>query len=265
MRQTFTVTGRESCLREPKPTAEHADGAFGHRVTLVNRCRLGVACVCVLGVTTMARQGDEPKPTEPPAQPAVEPAKPAPPPDLPNLDELLGITPARPTGEHDRAREELQERLTAGQAMDQFQQAVTLMGQAATRLRAARDPGLDTQRIQEDVVRKLDQLIEFARQQQQQSSSSSQSSARRDQQRQQPNQPQSNEQAGDAENMGEVDPPGRRDGALRPDSAPNEAAWGALPARIREALRQSGDDRFSSLYKSLTEAYYRRLAEEAGR
>ena len=38
---------------------------------------------------------------------------------------------------------------------------------------------------------------------------------------------------------------------------------GMLPARLRQALLQGSADRYSSLYESLTETYYRRLAEEA--
>ncbi|MEX2213577.1 MAG: hypothetical protein WD768_05590, partial [Phycisphaeraceae bacterium] len=38
--------------------------------------------------------------------------------------------------------------------------------------------------------------------------------------------------------------------------------WGRLPARIRSELEQGLGEKFSPLYKKLTEAYYRRLAEE---
>ncbi len=204
-------------------------------------------------------------PTQPPsnAQPASQPPEDQPS-ELPSLDELLGITD-KPAGETDRTRAELEERLSAAEIADQFQQAVALMGEAATRIQKGRDTGLGTQRIQEDVIRKLDQLIEAARQQQQQQQQQSRSSSRQQQNQQQPNQPQNQQQAGDVENTGEADPPGREDARFNPDVAPNQASWGALPERIRDALRQAGDDRFSSLYKSLTEAYYRRLAEEAGR
>jgi hypothetical protein len=41
------------------------------------------------------------------------------------------------------------------------------------------------------------------------------------------------------------------------------AAWGNLPARVRDQLMQGRHDQFSSLYESMTETYYRRLAEEA--
>ena len=41
------------------------------------------------------------------------------------------------------------------------------------------------------------------------------------------------------------------------------ADWGALPERTRDALLEGLSDSFSSLYRRLTEAYYRRLAEPA--
>ena len=225
-----------------------------------------VAVACWLSLPAFA-QSPEPAQVEPPKveqpKPAAEPPQDQPT-ELPSLDELLGIT-NKPSGQQDRTRQELEERLSSAQIANEFQQAVALMGEAATRLQKGRDTGLGTQRIQEDVIRKLDQLIEAARQQQQQQQQQSRSSSRQQRNQQQPNQPQNQQQAGDVENMGEANPPAREDAQFSPDVAPNQASWGSLPERMRDALRQAGDDRFSSLYKSLTEAYYRRLAEEAGR
>ena len=41
--------------------------------------------------------------------------------------------------------------------------------------------------------------------------------------------------------------------------------WGALPPRLRDALSDGLEEPFSPVYREATEAYYRRLAEEAGR
>ena len=41
--------------------------------------------------------------------------------------------------------------------------------------------------------------------------------------------------------------------------------WGNLPDRVRDMIRQGLRERPSSLYERLTEAYYRRLAEESSR
>ena len=38
--------------------------------------------------------------------------------------------------------------------------------------------------------------------------------------------------------------------------------WGRLPDRVRDLIRQGRRDRISSIYRRLTEQYYRRLAEE---
>ena len=40
--------------------------------------------------------------------------------------------------------------------------------------------------------------------------------------------------------------------------------WGQLPPRLREELSEGLGERFSPIYRLMTEAYYRRLAEEAG-
>ena len=39
-------------------------------------------------------------------------------------------------------------------------------------------------------------------------------------------------------------------------------AWGNLPPRLRDELLQGLEDRFSPLYRDLTELYYQRLAED---
>ncbi len=184
---------------------------------------------------------------------------------LESLDELLGLEEAG-SGEEtreelpDAAQAELERELTQQEAAEAFEQAAALMGETATRLGDLSDTGLATQRLQEDILRKLDQVIEAAKNNQQQSQSSSSS-----QQNQQPNQPQQQQQQGqasDGDNQSENTPPGRQDGQLNPEIDSARAAWGALPERVRDALFQGRSDRYSSLYERLTEAYYRRLAEE---
>ncbi len=187
---------------------------------------------------------------------------------LESLDELLGLEEAG-QGEDartelpDAAQAELERELTQQEAAQAFEQAAALMGESASRLGDMSDTGLATQRLQEDILRKLDQVIEAAKNNQQQSQSSSSSSS---QQQQQPNQPQQQQQqqgeASDGDNQQENTPPGRQDGRLNPEIDSARAAWGALPERVRDALYQGRSDRYSSLYERLTEAYYRRLAEE---
>ena len=39
--------------------------------------------------------------------------------------------------------------------------------------------------------------------------------------------------------------------------------WGNLPPRVREELSQGLHEPFSPIYKEMTEAYYKRLAQES--
>lgn len=226
-------------------------------------------------------------PPAPDKAPAKEPAKPAEP--LPGLDELLGLppAPARPDAgpgagpgaeppPQDAIRTELERKLTDKKIDDNFRQAVQLMSDVASRLARARDAGVDTQRTQEEIIRRLDALIEAAKereQQKQKSSSQSQSQSQKDQQQnptpqqqQRQQQQQQQQQAAAGDNQGEVTPPGLRTGALNKEALDAAvAAWGSLPERVRESLLQGMGDRFSNLYDALTQEYYRRLAEEKPR
>ncbi|MCB9838534.1 MAG: hypothetical protein H6813_04280 [Phycisphaeraceae bacterium] len=243
---------------------------------------LPFAAAFVLAGAAAADQ-DKPKPAEPaPEQPAQHPAgddltNPAP---LPSLDELLGLEPAdKSAAEGDAAldpeRAELDRALSGEQVADMFIQAVQQMSDAADLLEVAKAPGAQTQRLQDEIIRKLDILIEQAKQQQssQSSSSSSSGDSSQQQQGQQPNQPQSGQQqqgqnpqdeAGQGDNRDELNPPGLQEGPLADRLDELHAAWGALPARIREALSQGSGDQFSAFYKSMTESYYRKLAGEQG-
>ena len=114
---------------------------------------IGLAAIAAVAVA-------EPAPTAPTDEPAI-----------PSLDDLLGLESDATT---DANRAALNRKLNAQEAGEQFQQAVELMGDAAQRL-AGGDMGLQTQRVQEDILRKLDQIIEAAQQQSSSSSSSSSS------------------------------------------------------------------------------------------
>ncbi|MCC6660191.1 MAG: hypothetical protein IT437_04825 [Phycisphaerales bacterium] len=201
-----------------------------------------------------------PKPAEPPVEKA--PPRPAEPPDL---DELLGLKPAKDAnGTADPAAKELERELSLREAADGFEEAVGLMGRTAERLGGVGDTGVATQRMQESVIRKLDVLIKAAEQQAKKSRSSSSSKPQQNKDpSQQPNQQQSREQNEEnrGDNRDERLPPGRRDGALGPEPS-RGAAWGSLPARVREALLQGTQDTYSSVYQRLTESYFRKLAEE---
>jgi hypothetical protein len=171
-------------------------------------------------------------------------------------------TRATPPSCPDQRREELDRLLSGQEIVDEFRAAADLMDRSAERLGAARDTGIDTQRMQEDVLRRLDKLIADAQQRSQQNSSSSSSSSQQQQQQQQQPRQDSSQQTGSQDNQGETMAPGLQTGPLGPEQAADLAAWGALPARLRDALLQGSSDRFSATYRKLTEAYYRKLAEE---
>lgn len=220
-----------------------------------------------------------PKPpaaADPAAQPPLPPARKA----EPTLDELLGLskpagasnaTAAEPAPATDnQSRKELDRLLTAQEMGDAFKQAVTLMGDAAGRLDTRKDAGLETQRIQEEVIRKLDQLLSSLDQQQQQQQQQSKPQPSESQSKSQPRaKPQQNQQQqqSDASSSDpkEGERPTLKTGPLKPGLESARAAWGALPERIREMLMQGTEDRFSSRYKTMTEEYYKRLAEERSR
>ena len=225
--------------------------------------RISTLCACSLAITCGSALGLESIATDPP--------KP-----LPSLDELLGL--AEPGSQADAptarlpeepGRAALDEKLSAEEAAEAFQQAVKLMEQTADRLDPGLDTGLVTQRLQEDAVRKLDTVIAAAMQNQQNSSSSSSSSSQQQEQQQQPNQRQQQQQQAQRNENQKGEPnegqsPSRQNGSLNSVEL-NAAAWGALPARLRDALVQGSSDRFSSIYQTMTEQYYRRLAEEPKR
>ena len=193
------------------------------------------------------------------AQPEDEP--------LPSLDDLLGLEdekkPEHETGP-DAADAELERQLAEAKPIaDEFLEAVGLMRESAGRLTGQADTGVVTQRLQEDILRRLDEPIDRAGQQSS-SSSSSQSQQQQQQQQQQPNQQRREEaQQNQGEPSDKQDGPAGQEAQLGAQAVLDGARWGNLPARLREALLQGSSDSYSSLYKSMTEAYYKRLAEEA--
>lgn len=221
-----------------------------------------------------AAPGSEQKPEQKSGS-APTGAKPA-----PSLDDLLGIprderpADSRPIDdpgmidplEADPDRAALERALTATEASQMFRQAVRQMGDVADLLQVAGDPGVTTQRIQEEILRKLDTLIKAA-EQQSSSSSSSQGSQQQQQQSKQQQaaaqpQPADGSQQQQGDNQMEGTPPGGQEGALADVLDAARAAWGSLPDRVRDTLFEVRSDQFSSMYRALTEEYYRRLAEE---
>jgi len=236
-----------------------------------------------VGAGSLALAQPTPTPPTPTApQTPVEPeTKPTPTADEPTLDELLGLpsgaatqpqtgdipskAPINPdAGTGDAA---LRKALQDAENPAGFSDIVTLMSNAGTRLTDSADAGLDTQRTQEDALRKLDKLISDAKKQQQKKKQKSKSKDSKQQQspseaQQQQQQQSSQGQSKASQQSSSGGGPDRRDGPLKPPLAGGEATWGNLPPHVRDALRQGSSDSFSALYRTLTEQYYKRLAED---
>ena len=192
-----------------------------------------------------------------------------------SLDDLLGLDRDEDEAKADDAarqqnQRELQRRLDEKEITDAFLVAISRMASSAERLDELFDPGLATQRIQEDILAKLDQLIDKAQSMQSQSSSSSSSSSSKQSSMkpgQQSGSSQSNSERkdGNAQNSQEGGPPARQEGDINTLLQEGAIEWGNLPQRLREELQQGRGDEYSSMYRKLTDEYYKRLAEEGSR
>jgi DNA mismatch repair ATPase MutL len=177
----------------------------------------------------------------------------------------------------------LERSLDEATLQDLVARAVEGMKTASDRLTDAKDPGLGTQRVQEEVVRTLDRLLEEAQKQQgkKKSSSSSSSSKQKKEgeksqdpsekngQQQKPSksqQQQQNDASKSGENNESANNQTRGDEVAQGgELSESRIEWGKLPERVRELVLQGRRDRVSSIYERLTREYYRRLAEEASR
>jgi len=195
-----------------------------------------------------------------------------------SLDELLGLDEDEQTqSAEDAARrardEQLQRKLSELSESSAFEQAMNKMSLSAELLDNEFDTGLGTQRVQKQILEKLDELIEMADNQPNQQGSPSSSSSNSEQQQQQQQQPgkqqrQQNQQTtkgGDRTGSGDVEnvlPPGQDPEDVNTVIEETRTEWGNLPQRVRNMLLQGRREKFSSLYEQLTREYYKRLAEE---
>ena len=233
----------------------------------MNRIILLLAFCATL--TASAAFADEKKPADP--KPADNDA---------SLDDLLKLNPDKKPDDKTKPTivpETPAAKLTGDQSIDTLLKAIAEMEQAGQRLRVRQDVGIDTQRLQESVLKRLDQAIATAEKQKQEQKQKQQNQPGSSQQKQETGSPQNQQKPGQqkpgdkpgdkkeekGQNPGEQAQPTTVD----PQNAggPIEESrieWGRLPARIRGELDQGLGEKFSPLYKKLTEAYYRRLAEE---
>ena len=192
-----------------------------------------------------------------------EPAEP------PTLDELLGLE-EEPSdrGSADVAEQEaeaeLQRRLSLREMRSAFDAALEKMTLSADLLEDEFNAGIATQRVQEEILVKLDQLIEEARKQCRGSRSSSSGSTAKQPTRKPGAKPGDASKPGQeaGRSAGGAEPP-LEQGDLNTRLEETGSEWGSLPQRVREMLLEGRSEKFSSLYERLTREYYRRLAEES--
>lgn len=230
----------------------------------------------LLGTHPLAAQEEPGSPANPKQEEEKEKTKP------PSLDELLGLeeeaeettaeSTSTPTEDplEQRRKEALEARLREQTLAQNLVAAVDDMEVAANMLGERKDPGVPLQRLQLEIIRRLDAVIEEAQRQQQQSSSSSSSSSQQQQQQQQvPQRPEGQQQQGQQQQQaassqdGEQQPPARQEADLQAMFEESNVEWGELPERLRDMIRQGMRESVSRMYRRMTEEYYRRIAEEA--
>ncbi len=185
----------------------------------------------------------------------------------PSLDELLGLGGVGDNAAEQAARqnqEELERRLSDVELGDVFDVALAKMEISADLLDGDLDSGLGTQRVQQDILARLDQLIDLAKQMSQQQMSSSGDGAGQSRPKPGAEQQQAGGQRTQSGNQGgqAVNPPPGQEGDINTIIEETGSEWGHLPERLREMLEQAQNSHISSLYRKLTEQYYKRLAEE---
>ncbi len=215
-----------------------------------------------------------------------------------SLDDLLGIGESdskKASAESGRTQKEtLQRILSEKEAKNTLEETVEGMRRSATLL-SEKDSGTAVQRVQEDVLARLDALIASAQQQQQQQSSSGSSSsssgekpkgsqqskggkgqkqsesAASEEKRREEAKQRASQKEGEKPGQSKSQPTGDRAEESPPSVDPIEGGviqetdeeWGSLPPRTREIIRQGVREKMSSVYRRWTEAYYRRIAEES--
>ncbi len=185
----------------------------------------------------------------------------------PSLDELLGLDGVGDNAAEQAARqnqEELERRLSDVELGDVFDVALAKMEISADLLDRDLDSGLGTQRVQQDILARLDQLIDIAKQMSQQQMSSSGGGAGQSRPKPGAEPQEAGGQRSQSGNQGgqAVNAPPAQEGDINTIIEETGSEWGHLPERLREMLEQAQKSHTSALYRKLTEQYYKRLAEE---
>ena len=259
------------CPILPEGKVKSMNARFFNLNSMFTLTLLGALAVPAFG---QAAAPDKPAEPAPPASAVPQESdedKPA------SLDDLLDLEEDESSSnEQDaatrEAEDELNRELNEQEIADRFQLAVKKMSISAELLDTKFDPGLGTQRVQEDIIAKLAQLIDAAKKNQckggSSSSSSSSSSAKQQSKQNNPGQKQqgqpqnADQQRKSASDSQALEAPPMQQGDVNAVLEESRTEWGNLPQRVRDALSQGKRDKYSSLYQQLTGEYYKRLAED---
>lgn len=183
----------------------------------------------------------------------------------PTLDELLNIAPTHKPVKPAGPPKQMDDTAAPSEA-DGMQNVIDQMLTASTRLGRDRDPGLATQRLQKTILDRIDQMIKAAQQSQSSGKPSGEPNPNPQDRGNQQNAKQGQQQgrpAGAKENTGQASTGApTQGGEVREEIRQHRVEWGNLPPRLRDQLLEGAAERFSPVYRSLTEQYYQRLAED---
>lgn len=194
------------------------------------------------------------------------------------------VNPKPPAIDDESVKPALPEKVHADDEIDRLERAIEGMRQAQKRISAADTSG-ETQKIQQRVVKDLEDILALLKKQQRQRS---QPQKQKSDQNQQPSQRQKmQKEQTDPQNSGSKKNPdkpgdprdGRRNDGKSADSQertdPARAAaeqarrvqmikdvWGHLPPHVREAMLNSVSEKYLPKYEELVKKYYEALAEK---
>ncbi|MCH7924348.1 MAG: hypothetical protein IIC51_02305 [Planctomycetes bacterium] len=164
----------------------------------------------------------------------------------------------------------LSRRLIRGTTADDediMEKIIRLMDQTARRLEVDFDAGEETQALQLEVLKQLDDAVKLAAAQTRKSSGQQRSSESDRRRRQEKDKSRNAEASPNKGESASTAPAGRKPTAGgindRDDLAESRRGWGNLPQRERDEVIQGAGERYLERYRKWIEQYYRAL-QEAG-
>lgn len=196
------------------------------------------------------------------------------------MSAVLGVTafgsaPRTPEEKDKNDERKLGRKLIRGTTTDVdediMEKIIRLMDQTARRLEVGFDSGEETQALQEEVLKQLDNAIKLAAAQTRKSSGQQKKSESDRRRRKEQNQDRKSNESRNTEvdskkgESSETAPSGRKPTAGGPGdgegSAESRRGWGNLPQRERDEVIQGAGERYLERYRRWIEQYYRALQE----